>query len=139
VVGAGLGLVGAGRGYSISKFHDQGDAKWIVIRGQLRGHNNTPIGRPTPGRPIGRPGVGCPMGVFGGFSYYQLVMLFFNIVPLIMESTYPKLIFDTFCVTVDQVWDGTMKVERQRATEKTFRPVWPGGQARTGRGIHGLP
>jgi hypothetical protein len=27
---------------SISKFHDQGDAEWIVIRGQLRGHNDMP-------------------------------------------------------------------------------------------------
>jgi primosomal protein N' len=26
------------------KFHDQGDAKWIVIRGQLRGHNDTLCG-----------------------------------------------------------------------------------------------
>jgi hypothetical protein len=25
-------------------FHDQGDAKWIVIRGQLRGHNDTLFG-----------------------------------------------------------------------------------------------
>jgi hypothetical protein len=33
---------------SDGKFHDQGDAKWIVIREQLRGHNNTPFGRPTP-------------------------------------------------------------------------------------------
>jgi hypothetical protein len=24
------------------KFHDQGDAKWIVIREQLRDHNDTP-------------------------------------------------------------------------------------------------
>jgi hypothetical protein len=37
------------------KFHDQGEAKWIVIRGQLKGHNDTPFGRPTPGRPIDRP------------------------------------------------------------------------------------
>jgi hypothetical protein len=49
----------------IGKFHDQGDAKWIVIRGQLRGHNDTPFGRPTLGWPIGR-----PQGVFGGISYY---------------------------------------------------------------------
>jgi hypothetical protein len=49
------------------KFHDQGDAKWIVIRGQLRGHNETRYGRPAPGRPIGRPGSGCPQGVFGVF------------------------------------------------------------------------
>jgi hypothetical protein len=45
------------------EFHDQGDAKWIVIKGQLRGHNDTPFGRPTY-RP---PGVGCPQGVIGGF------------------------------------------------------------------------
>jgi hypothetical protein len=24
----------------VGKFHDQGDAKWIVIRGQLRGQND---------------------------------------------------------------------------------------------------
>jgi hypothetical protein len=58
------------------EFHDQEDAKWIVIGGQLRGHNDTPFGRPTPGRPIGRPEVGHPLGVFGVFSYYQLVMFF---------------------------------------------------------------
>jgi hypothetical protein len=47
------------------KFHDQGDAKWKVIRGQLRDHDYTPCGRPTPGRPIGQLGVGR---IFGGFS-----------------------------------------------------------------------
>jgi len=31
------------------KFPDQGDAKWIVIREQLWGHNVMPFGRPTPG------------------------------------------------------------------------------------------
>jgi hypothetical protein len=41
--------------YRGGEFHDEGDAKWIVFRGQLRGHNGTPFGRPTPGRPIGRP------------------------------------------------------------------------------------
>jgi hypothetical protein len=51
------------------EFHDQGDAKWIVIRGQLRGHD-TPCGRPAPGRLIGCPGSAHPQGVFGGFSYY---------------------------------------------------------------------
>jgi len=35
------------------EFHGQGDAKWIVIRGQSRGHDDMPFGRPTPGRPIG--------------------------------------------------------------------------------------
>jgi hypothetical protein len=61
---------------STGEFHDHRDAKGIVIRGQVRGHNDTPFGRR---------GVGHPQGVFGVFSYYQLVILFFNIVPLIME------------------------------------------------------
>jgi len=55
------------------KFHDQGDAKWIVIRGPLRGHNDAPFKRLTPGRPIGCPGVGrpyAPYSVSGGLSYY---------------------------------------------------------------------
>jgi hypothetical protein len=50
-------------------------------------HNNMPFGQPTPSRPIGRLGVGHSQGVFGVFSYYQLVKLFSNIVPLIMEFT----------------------------------------------------
>jgi hypothetical protein len=62
-----------------------------VIRLPLRGHNDTPFGQPTPGRPIGRPGVGRPLGVFGGFSYYQLVIIFGNIVPLIIEFTYSNI------------------------------------------------
>jgi hypothetical protein len=68
-------------------FHGQGEAEWIVIRGQLRGRNDTPCGRPTPGRPIGRPGVGRPQGVFDILSNYQIVILFFNIVPLIVRFT----------------------------------------------------
>jgi hypothetical protein len=46
------------------------------------------FGRLTSGRPIGRPGVGRPKDVLGVFSDYQLVILFSNIVPLIMEFTY---------------------------------------------------
>jgi hypothetical protein len=52
------------------EFHDQGGAKWTVIRRPLRGHNDTPFGRPIPGWPIGRLGVGRPQGVIGFFSYY---------------------------------------------------------------------
>jgi hypothetical protein len=44
-----------------------------------------PCGQPAPGRPFGHPGSGPPQGILGGFSYYQLVILIFNIVPLIME------------------------------------------------------
>jgi hypothetical protein len=54
----------------LCEFYDQDDAKWIVIRGQLKGHNDTPYGRPAPSRHIGCPGVDRPQGVFGGFSYY---------------------------------------------------------------------
>jgi hypothetical protein len=39
------------------EFHDQGDAKKIVIRGKLRDHNNTPFGRATPGRTVDTKGV----------------------------------------------------------------------------------
>ena len=35
------------------RVYDQADAEGI--KRQLRGHNDTPCGRPTPGRPIGRP------------------------------------------------------------------------------------
>jgi hypothetical protein len=35
----------------IGEFHGQGDAKWLVIKGQLRGHNDMPLGRPTQGWP----------------------------------------------------------------------------------------
>jgi hypothetical protein len=27
---------------ALGKFYDQGDAKWIITKGQLRGHNDTP-------------------------------------------------------------------------------------------------
>jgi hypothetical protein len=37
----------------LGEFHDQGDAKGIIIRGQLCGHNDMPCGRPAPGWPIG--------------------------------------------------------------------------------------
>jgi hypothetical protein len=40
------------------------DRDWIVIRGQLRGHNDMPYGRPTPGRHVGRPGLGRLLGEF---------------------------------------------------------------------------
>jgi hypothetical protein len=59
-----------------------------------------PFGRLTPGRPIGHHGLGCPSGVFGGFSYYQLVIFFFNIVPLIMEFTAAVL----FIFTIPVIW-----------------------------------
>jgi hypothetical protein len=49
---------------TVGDSHDQADAEWIVIRTQLRGHNDTPFGWPAPGRPSGRPGSGRPSGVF---------------------------------------------------------------------------
>jgi hypothetical protein len=46
------------------KVHGQEDAKWIVIRGHLRGHNDTPFGRPNGNpRPAYRPSSGwLPLG-----------------------------------------------------------------------------
>jgi hypothetical protein len=37
---------------ALGEYHDQGDAKWMLFREQSRGQNDTPLGRPTPGRPI---------------------------------------------------------------------------------------
>jgi hypothetical protein len=44
----------------------------LVIRGQLRGLNDTPFGRPTPGRPIGHPGIGHPQGVCWCFQFVSI-------------------------------------------------------------------
>jgi hypothetical protein len=54
--------------YNVGEFHDQADAKWIVIRTSLWGHNDTPCRLPSPGRPIGHPGSGHPEGVIGVFQ-----------------------------------------------------------------------
>jgi hypothetical protein len=50
------------RGIDVAQGQFRGlkDAKWIVIRGQLRGHNDAPCGRPNPDLPVCRPGVGRP-------------------------------------------------------------------------------
>jgi hypothetical protein len=68
----------------------KGDAKWIVIRRSLWGHNDTPCGQPALGQPIGCPGSGRLQGEIGVFSYYKLVILFLNIVALISEFTSVK-------------------------------------------------
>jgi hypothetical protein len=59
------------------EFLDQGDAKWIENRGQLRGHNHIPFGRRTPGRPIGRPMVGRPQGIFSGLRLLLIINILF--------------------------------------------------------------
>jgi hypothetical protein len=48
------------------EFHDQGDAKWMIIRRSLWSHNNTPCGRPA----YQPPGVWPPAGRNGWFRYY---------------------------------------------------------------------
>jgi hypothetical protein len=61
------------------KFHDQGDATWIVFRGQLRGHYDTPYRLPGGWPPSGR------------IWWFRLLLfsniLFLNIVHLIMKFT----------------------------------------------------
>jgi hypothetical protein len=42
--------------------HDQANAAWIVIRTQLRGHNDTPFGQPAPWLALRPPGVWPPFG-----------------------------------------------------------------------------
>jgi hypothetical protein len=58
----------ASRQLAAGGYHDQGDAEWIVTRGQLRGHNDMPFGRPTPGQPVGRPRADPPFRSV--FSHY---------------------------------------------------------------------
>jgi hypothetical protein len=65
-----LGIVWQSIKIPPGKFHDEGDAKWIVIRGQLRRHNDTPFGWPAPSRPIGHLRVGRPQDVLSGSNYY---------------------------------------------------------------------
>jgi hypothetical protein len=62
-------------------------------KGPLRGHNDMPFRRLATSRPNGRQGVGHPHGIFGVFSYYLLIMLFFNMVCLTVAciSMYPWL------------------------------------------------
>jgi hypothetical protein len=56
-----------------------------------------PFGRPNPGRPIGCPGVGHHQGVFGVFTYYyQLVMLFLNMVCLTVALAFIELLLMEF-------------------------------------------
>jgi hypothetical protein len=42
------------------EFQGQAEAKWMVIGGPLRAHNDTSCGWHTPGWPVGRPGVDRP-------------------------------------------------------------------------------
>jgi hypothetical protein len=76
--------VGAGCG----DFHDQADAEWIVFRGQLRGHIDTPCGRPT-GWLQPPTGLSATQGLATLRAYFVFsVTLFFNIVRAIMELTF---------------------------------------------------
>jgi hypothetical protein len=54
----------------------------------LRGHNDTLFGWQNHGRPIDCPEVGHTQGIFGVFSYYQLAMLFLNMVCLTVVLAY---------------------------------------------------
>jgi hypothetical protein len=73
------------------EFHDQGDTKWIVIRRSLWGHNDTPSGRPAPGRSIGCPGSGCLQSVIGVFQLLSISNTNFKDCPLLVEFTIPNI------------------------------------------------
>jgi hypothetical protein len=55
---------------SDGKSHDQADTEWIVIRTQLRGHNDTPFGRLAPVSPPAARGLAALRACFVCFSYY---------------------------------------------------------------------
>jgi hypothetical protein len=50
--------------------HDQADAEWIVIRTQLRGHNECPLGGQPPAGPSAARGLTALRAYFVCFSYY---------------------------------------------------------------------
>jgi hypothetical protein len=91
-------------------------------RGPLRGHNNTPFGRPTPGRPVGRLGVGHPQGVFGSFDFYQLVMLILNMVCLTVTLAF---IYGWEVEGVEPVWEAALTRKRGHRG-KPCMGVWQG-------------
>jgi hypothetical protein len=55
--------------FSEGEIHDQGDAKWIVNRRSLWGHNDMPCGQPAPSRPIGHLGSGRLQSIMCSLSY----------------------------------------------------------------------
>jgi hypothetical protein len=77
----------------------------MVIRTQLSGQNDTPFGRPAPGRPSGRAGYGRTLGVFCMFQLLLIsnvisihglpdrgtLLLCFSIVRLPVELTFNSL------------------------------------------------
>jgi hypothetical protein len=67
--------------HDAGEFHDQADAKWIVIRGPLRGHNDMP--RPAYRLPRGWP----PLGCIWWFYLLWISDIIFRIICLIMELT----------------------------------------------------
>jgi hypothetical protein len=69
---------------TIGEFHDQADFEWVKIRGPLM--IRPAGGQPPTDRSASR-GLAILRAYFDVFSYYQLVMLFFNIVRLIIELT----------------------------------------------------
>jgi hypothetical protein len=91
---------------TFNEFHDQVDTKWIVIRGTLRRRNDVPCGWPTPGGwpPLTR--IWC----FQLLIIRNKLIFFFNIVRLIVASTFPisgdpktQTLFDQFGEVVDAV------------------------------------
>jgi hypothetical protein len=59
-----------------------------------------PFGRPTPSWADGRPGVDHPEGEFDVFSYYQLVILFLNMVCLTMALA---ISFQSLCPRISML------------------------------------
>jgi hypothetical protein len=58
----------------LGEFDNQGDTKWIVIRGLLRVHKDTPFGWLTPAGLLAARGLAALRAYLVVFSYYQLVI-----------------------------------------------------------------
>jgi hypothetical protein len=104
--------------------------------------------RPLDGQPPGGlsavRGLATPQGIFGVYTYYKLLILFFNIVPLISESTFGLLVHDPEAVARnvedrpnrlgggeldhERLGEGELDHERLGVGMKTIGPSPPGGR-----------
>jgi hypothetical protein len=62
--------IGADFGMTRGEFHDQEDAKWIVIRGSYGVITIHPLGGQPPAGLSATQGLAALRVIFGGFSYY---------------------------------------------------------------------
>jgi hypothetical protein len=113
------------------EFPDQADAEWIVIRGSLVGHKDTPCGRLTP----------ASLSAAWGLATLRAYFFFFNLLLLVLISNIifkhcpPDRGIDLFCLQIV-----VLQCESPRSIEKHVPSgEFRGQYGRMARGGHRLP